>query len=121
MTDTPAYRNEGLSFAERARDLVSRMTLEEKVSQMLHTASAIPRLGVPPFHWWNEALHGVARAGTATMFPQAIGMAATCPTRTTWPRPRSGTRPSRTRHSPSFRIAMGWRLSEMCCKNAALR
>jgi len=71
------FKNENLSFEERAKDLVSRMTLEEKTLQMLHSAPAIPRLGVPAYNWWNEALHGVARAGVATMFPQAIGMAAT--------------------------------------------
>ena len=53
------------------------MTLEEKVSQMVDQAAAIPRLGIPAYPWWNEALHGVARAGLATSFPQAIGMAAT--------------------------------------------
>jgi len=53
------------------------MTLEEKVSQMIYNSPAIPRLGIPSYNWWNEALHGVARAGTATMFPQAIGLAAT--------------------------------------------
>ncbi len=58
-------------------DLVSRMTLEEKISQMQHTAVAIERLGIPAYNWWNEALHGVARNGVATVFPQAIGMAAT--------------------------------------------
>ena len=63
-------------YKKRARALVSEMTLEEKVSQMLHDAPAIPRLGIPAYNWWNEALHGVARAGVATMFPQAIGMAA---------------------------------------------
>ena len=73
----PAYLDETLSFKERAKDLVSRMTLEEKVMQMLFTAPAISRLGIPSYNWWNEALHGVARAGVATMFPQAIGMAAT--------------------------------------------
>lgn len=62
---------------QRAADLVSRMTLEEKVSQMQNTAPAIPRLGIPAYDWWNEALHGVARAGLATVFPQAIGLAAT--------------------------------------------
>ncbi len=62
---------------ERAADLVSRMTLEEKVSQMQDRAPAIPRLGIPAYNWWNEALHGVARAGLATVFPQAIGLAAT--------------------------------------------
>jgi beta-glucosidase len=61
----------------KAKALVSQMTLEEKVSQMLHTAPAIERLGIPAYNWWNEALHGVARAGVATMFPQAIGLAAT--------------------------------------------
>jgi beta-glucosidase len=61
----------------RAADLVSRMTLEEKVSQMQSVAVAIPRLGIPAYDWWNEALHGVARAGVATVFPQAIGLAAT--------------------------------------------
>ncbi|MDQ2084865.1 glycoside hydrolase family 3 C-terminal domain-containing protein [Herbivorax sp. ANBcel31] len=73
----PNYKNKELSFEERAKDLVSRMTLEEKVMQMLHSAPAIPRLGIKAYNWWSEALHGVARAGTATMFPQAIGMAAT--------------------------------------------
>ena len=77
MSDKPVYLDPSYSFEERAKDLVSRMTIEEKVSQMLHTAPAIERLGVPAYNWWNEALHGVARAGTATMFPQAIGMAAT--------------------------------------------
>src|SRR5690606_12985482 len=57
-------------------DLVSRLTLEEKAAQMLHEAPGIPRLGVPPYNWWNECLHGVARAGIATVFPQAIGLAA---------------------------------------------
>jgi beta-glucosidase len=77
MADLPAYKDESLSFEERAKDLVSRMTLEEKASQMVYNAPAIPRLGIPSYNWWNEALHGVARAGVATMFPQAIGMAAT--------------------------------------------
>ena len=63
-------------YKARARELVAQMTLEEKVFQMLHDAPAIPRLNVPAYNWWNEALHGVARAGVATMFPQAIGMAA---------------------------------------------
>lgn len=77
MNEKAVYQNTEISFEERARDLVSRMTLEEKVSQMLHSAPAIERLGIPAYNWWSEALHGVARAGTATMFPQAIGMAAT--------------------------------------------
>ena len=62
--------------ASRARELVSRMTPEEKASQLKYDAPAIPRLGIPAYNWWNEALHGVARAGTATVFPQAIGLAA---------------------------------------------
>ncbi|MGZ9586617.1 glycoside hydrolase family 3 C-terminal domain-containing protein [Paenibacillus marinisediminis] len=73
----PIYQNENYSFEERAKDLMSRMTLKQKVSQMLHTARAIPELGLSSYNWWNEALHGIARAGVATMFPQAIGMAAT--------------------------------------------
>ena len=74
---TPAYLNESLSFEARAADLVSRMTLEEKANQMKDNAPAIERLGVPAYGWWNEALHGVARSGLATVFPQAIGFAAT--------------------------------------------
>ncbi|RAK52999.1 glycoside hydrolase family 3 protein [Phenylobacterium deserti] len=70
------YRNTQLSVEQRAADLVRRMTLEEKAHQVGHTAPAIPRLGVPQYNWWNEGLHGVARAGFATVFPQAIGMAA---------------------------------------------
>ena len=61
----------------RAKELVSRMTLEEKASQLRFDAPGIERLGIPAYNWWNEALHGVARAGTATVFPQAIGLAAT--------------------------------------------
>jgi beta-glucosidase len=68
--------NPELPLDERVRDLVSRFTLEEKASQMLHEAPAVPRLGVPSYNWWNEGLHGVARAGIATVFPQAIGLAA---------------------------------------------
>ena len=62
--------------AEKARELVGKMTLEEKASQLRYDAPAIPRLGIPAYNWWNEVLHGVARAGTATVFPQAIGLAA---------------------------------------------
>jgi beta-glucosidase len=61
----------------RVDDLVARMTLDEKISQMVNEAPAIGRLGVPAYNWWNECLHGVARAGRATVFPQAIGLAAT--------------------------------------------
>lgn len=64
-------------YRKRAQELVAQMTLEEKVSQTLYNAPAIERLGIPAYNWWNEALHGVARAGTATVFPQAIGVAAT--------------------------------------------
>lgn len=60
----------------KARELVSQMTLEEKASQLRYDSPSIPRLGIPAYNWWNEALHGVARAGTATVFPQAIGLAA---------------------------------------------
>ena len=69
------FRNPSLSLEERVNDLVSRMTLQEKADQMLYTAPAIPRLGVPAYTWWNEALHGVARAGYATVFPQSITIA----------------------------------------------
>jgi len=71
------FRNPALSINERVNDLISRMSLEEKISQMAHTGAAVPRLGIPQYNWWNEGLHGVARAGNATVFPQAIGMAAT--------------------------------------------
>jgi beta-glucosidase len=71
------YKNPSLPVEQRVDDLVSRMTLEEKVSQMMNGAAAIERLGIPEYEWWNEALHGVARAGYATVFPQAIGLAAT--------------------------------------------
>ncbi len=69
--------NSDKSFEERAFILIEKMTLEEKISQMVNSASAIPRLGVPEYDWWNEALHGLGRAGKATVFPQAIGLAAT--------------------------------------------
>jgi len=73
----PLYLDPDRDFEARATDLVSRMTLEEKVGQMQNSAVAIPRLQVPAYDWWNEALHGVARAGGATVFPQAIALAAT--------------------------------------------
>ncbi len=75
--EKPPYLNPELSWEVRVADLLSRMTLEEKVSQMVHDAPAIERLGIPKYNWWNECLHGVARAGLATVFPQAIGLAAT--------------------------------------------
>ncbi len=71
------YQDPAVTPEARAKDLVSRMTLEEKVGQMMNAAPAIPRLGIPAYDWWNEALHGVARAGLATVFPQAIGLGAT--------------------------------------------
>jgi len=71
------YKDPSLPVERRIDDLISRMTLEEKASQLGHTSAAVPRLGVPAYNWWNEGLHGVARAGYATVFPQAIGMAAT--------------------------------------------
>ena len=77
----PAYKNPNLPIETRVNDLVSRMTLEEKVLQMQNAAPAIERLGIPAYDWWNEALHGVARAGYATVFPQAIGLAATWDTK----------------------------------------
>lgn len=70
------YQDPNLSFQERAEDLADQMTFEEQVPQLSYGAPAIDRLGVPAYNWWNEGLHGVARAGTATMFPQAIGLAA---------------------------------------------
>src|SRR5918911_613644 len=71
QTQTPPYKDPTLPIDRRVADLVSRMTLEEKVSQMMNRAAAIERLGIPEYEWWNEALHGVARAGVATVFPQA--------------------------------------------------
>jgi beta-glucosidase len=77
-TQTPAYLNPSLSITERVNDLVSRLTLEEKVAQMLNSAPAIDRLVIPAYDWWNECLHGVARTSFhVTSYPQAIGMAAT--------------------------------------------
>ncbi len=71
------FQNPALPIDQRVADLVSRLTPEEKVSQMTMTAAAIPRFGIPEYTWWNEGLHGIARSGTATVFPQAIGLAAT--------------------------------------------
>jgi len=69
------FLNPSLSVEERVNDLVSWMTLQEKADQLLYTAPAIPRLGIPAYNWWNEALHGVARSGYATVFPQSITIA----------------------------------------------
>ena len=72
---TLPYLNPTLAPEQRAADLVSRMTLEEKVSQTMNSSAAIPRLEVPAYDWWSEGLHGIARSGYATVFPQAIGKA----------------------------------------------
>ena len=72
-----AYLDPNVPLEQRLNDLVSRMTLEEKVSEMQDVAPGIPRFGIPAYNWWNEGLHGVARSGNATVFPQAIGLAAT--------------------------------------------
>jgi beta-glucosidase len=73
----PAYLDTSRPFSERVKDLVGRLTLDEKVGLMSHPAHGVPRLGIPSYNYWSEALHGVARNGRATVFPQAIGMAAT--------------------------------------------
>src|SRR5713226_4736155 len=73
----PPYKDPSLPIEKRVDDLIARMTLEEKVSQMMNAAPAIKRLDIPEYEWWNEGLHGVARAGYKTVFPQAIGLAAT--------------------------------------------
>ncbi len=77
-TSNPEYpfQNSALPVAERVDDLIARLDIVEKAAQMLHGSPAIPRLGIPEYTWWNEGLHGVARAGIATVFPQAIGLAA---------------------------------------------
>lgn len=75
--DNLPFRNSSLDIDQRIADLLSRMTLEEKVAQMMNQTPGIERLGITPYDWWNEALHGVARAGRATVFPQAIALAAT--------------------------------------------
>ena len=77
LNDTKSHLHLDLDFETRASILVAKMSLKEKISQLGNNAPAIPRLGVLEYNWWNECLHGVARAGTATVFPQAIGMAAT--------------------------------------------
>jgi beta-glucosidase len=71
------FRNADLPLEERLDDLIGRLSLSEKIGQMVHEAAGVERLGIAPYSWWNEALHGVARAGGATVFPQAIGLAAT--------------------------------------------
>ena len=75
--ERPAYQNPALPVDQRVDDLVSRMTIDEKATQFSSTSAAIPRLQIPAYNWWSEALHGVANQGIATVFPQAIGLAAT--------------------------------------------
>jgi beta-glucosidase len=75
--DKLIYKDASQPMETRAKDLVSRLTLKEKVALLGYNSKAVPRLGIPAYNWWNEALHGVARAGEATVFPQAIGMSAT--------------------------------------------
>jgi len=75
------FQNPTLTIEQRVDDLISHMTLEEKSAQLMYGTPAIERLGVPQYNWWNECLHGVARNGRATIFPQAIGMAAAWDTR----------------------------------------
>ena len=76
-SEKPTYLNTSLSAEQRAADLVHRMTVEEKVSQLVNQSRAIPRLNVPDYDWWSEALHGVANNGGITEFPEPIGLAAT--------------------------------------------
>src|SRR5215831_5313489 len=73
----PAYLDTKLPIPERVQHLLSLLTLDEKVAMMNHPAQGVPRLGIPGYNFWSEALHGVARNGRATVFPQAIGLAAT--------------------------------------------
>ncbi|MFP4660886.1 MAG: glycoside hydrolase family 3 C-terminal domain-containing protein [Halanaerobiales bacterium] len=73
----PIYKNPDMTLEERVEDLLNRLTLEEKITQMLYYSYAVGRLDIKEYNWWNECLHGVARAGVATVFPQAIAMAAT--------------------------------------------
>src|ERR1039458_10008647 len=73
----PLYKNADAPLDKRVADLLSRLTVAEKVSQMMNDSTAIERLGIPAYNWWSECLHGVARAGRATVFPEPIGLAAT--------------------------------------------
>src|SRR5512138_849050 len=78
MAETnPIYLDPTYSREERVRDLLTRLTLQEKISLMTNQAMGVPRLGIPAYNYWSEALHGVARNGKATVFPQAIGLGAT--------------------------------------------
>ena len=73
----PDYHDPNLTAQERAEALTDTLTVQQQAEQLKYDAPAIPSAGLPAYNWWNEGLHGLARAGTATMFPQAIGMAAT--------------------------------------------
>lgn len=73
---TDPFRNTKLPVGQRIENLLSLLTVDEKIGMMMDNSKAVPRLCIPAYGWWNEALHGVARAGTATVFPQAIGLAA---------------------------------------------
>jgi len=77
LQDTFAFYNPSLSLDKRIQDLMSRLTLEEKIGQMMNGTPAIKRLKIPAYDYWNEALHGVGRTCSATIFPQAIGLGAT--------------------------------------------
>jgi len=77
LAQSTPFKDASLPPYDRAKDLVSRMTVDEKIAQCMMDAPAIPRLGVPKYHYWSEALHGIANDGIATVFPQAIGLAAT--------------------------------------------
>lgn len=77
MTSSYPFQNPALPLSERVSDLISRLTLPEKINQLVHENNAIPRLGIPAYNWWNEACHGVGRNGRATVFPQVIGLGAT--------------------------------------------
>jgi beta-glucosidase len=74
---TPIFRDTKQPLSARVNDLIKQLSLEEKAQQMLDQSPAIPRLGIPAYSWWNEALHGVGRSAPATVFPQAIGLGAT--------------------------------------------
>jgi beta-glucosidase len=76
-SQTETYLDPNQPLNVRVKDLVSKLTLEQKVSQMNYASPAIPQLNIPAYNWWNEGLHGVARSGTATIFPQAIALGAT--------------------------------------------
>lgn len=98
------YLDKSLSALERAKALVDEMTVEEQAGQLRYDAPSVPRLGIPAYNWWNEGLHGLARSGVATMFPQAIGMAAMFDTelverRETSPPPRRGQNTTFTRNT----------------------